>query len=223
MNDIERLREAMARTPDEHFAEVDVDRIIRLGGRARIRRRLAIGGGTLAVLAVLIGGTVGLKLYQHAGVQPPVPTPISVAAAAPVGGLVDTGLRDGDAKIVLYLQDTHTAVAFYRLVLATERPDGRLTAIASSDVDLSEPGFHGLTITKSGGQATVFGAYCGQVRDFAVSDEITTSSRWMAPLKTTLLWARLAPPAPDSSRSYVKVVAYDANGQASAVTSVPGH
>jgi hypothetical protein len=41
MNDVDKLRQAMGQPPATQFAEVDVDRIMRLGGR-RIRQRLVM-------------------------------------------------------------------------------------------------------------------------------------------------------------------------------------
>ncbi|HEX4222759.1 MAG TPA: hypothetical protein VHZ97_10380 [Pseudonocardiaceae bacterium] len=213
MNDVERLRAAMAQPPSEHFADVDLEQVMRLGGRRRLRRRMAIGGGALAVVAVLAGGMIGLRMYQ----QTPAPT-ISVAAAAPVGGLVDTGLRDGADKIVLYVQDTHTTPGSYLLVLATVGGNGRLTTVTTAPVDLYQPGFHGVTIGMPGGRTVLFGAFCGPVQKVLADIEGVTGSQKVPSLKTVLFWAQPAAGVKfDPARA--KVIAYDANGDPTGVTN----
>jgi hypothetical protein len=220
MSDVERLREAMAQPPAEHFAEVDVERVMHLGRRARLRRRLAIGGGTLAVLALLSGGMIGIQAYQHSRDQPRPPASISVADAGSVGGLVDTGLRDGAGKIVLYLQDSHTAAGLYRLVMATEGTDGRLTTIASSDADLYKAGFHGIAVGRPGGRVTVFGAYCGPVRRIEITTGNGVGSSPEAQLKTVLFWQQPTFAEADFNASGVKFIAYD--GDQNPVVAVTG-
>jgi hypothetical protein len=208
MSDVERLREAMAQPPAEHFAEVDLERVMHLGRRARVRRRLAIGGGTLAVLAVLSGGMVGIRMYQHSRAQPAAVTSISAADTGSVDGLVDTGLRDGAGKVVLYLQDSHTAAGLYRLVMANEGADGRLTTVAYSDADLSTPGFHGIALAKPGGVLMLFGAFKGSAEKIEVTTGSVVSVHAVAQLKTVLFWARVTSAETDFDPARVKFIAY---------------
>jgi hypothetical protein len=223
MSDVDRLREAMAQPPAEQFAEVDVERVMHLGGRARLRRRLAIGSGALAVLALVVGGMVGIQTYQHARSQPSAPASISVADAESVGGLVDTGLRDGTGEIVLYLQDSHTAAGLYRLVMATEDTDGRLTSIAASEADLSTSGFHGIAIGRPGGRLTLFGAFKGPVQQIQTTAEGDVGSAAVAQLKTVLFWAQPTSAGTDFDPARVKFIAVDGNQIPTVAVSGLGH
>lgn len=48
MSDLDRLRDAMAEPPPQPFAPVDVERVMRLGGRRRARRRLLAGAAMVS-------------------------------------------------------------------------------------------------------------------------------------------------------------------------------
>ncbi|MFC0434768.1 hypothetical protein [Kutzneria buriramensis] len=168
MNEVDRLREAMAQPPGEQFAEVDVQQIMRRGGRLRLRRRLLTAAGAVAVLAAVAGSVIGVQLYRDGQASSPVSVaapPVATNDAVPATPVLDTQVVDPTGNAVLYFSHGRNAagVATYRLVLAHKDAAGKLTPVLATDADLTGGGFHNITTGHPGSFLPLFGYFVGPV------------------------------------------------------------
>ena len=69
MSDIDRLRDAMAEPPAQPFAPVDIERVMRLGGRRPGPRCQLNPGPRVSALGGVAGPGVGVQILR----KPPVP------------------------------------------------------------------------------------------------------------------------------------------------------
>ncbi|WP_406640033.1 hypothetical protein [Amycolatopsis sp. WGS_07] len=141
-DELDRLRAALQEPPAEPFAEPDLDRIFKEGGRIRRRRRfLTSSGAALAVVAVVFGAvwlrSPGSAPEQiHAAASPP-PVVTSVASSSPapaaprpLGEVISTGTYTDGAELVFYateIDDPENLPAVQFGVMASlYEPDGDL-------------------------------------------------------------------------------------------------
>ncbi|GAA3437219.1 hypothetical protein GCM10018954_068320 [Kutzneria kofuensis] len=207
--------------PAQHFAPVDVERVMRLGGRRRARRRLLTGAAAVLALVIVAGSVIGVRIYRDSQ----APTTITVAAPhavtigmAPVGSVVDTGVVDHEGHAVLYFAHVRDAsgAARYQLVLAHKAADGTLTSVSADDADFTGDGFHGVTTGHPRSFLPLFGYFIGPVRQFKATyegDTLSVLSQPVPELNVTVFWAAPKYDAEDiNAASVVQLSAFDADG-----------
>lgn len=221
MNDVDRLREAMAQPPGERFAEVDVERVMRIGGRRRMRRRLLTGASAVFVVAVVAGSVFGVQIYRDAQESNPVTVAAPHAAATdavPFGSVIDTGIIDADGEAVLYFAHVRNAAGTgkYQLVLAHKTADGKLTPALTTDAVLGGDGFHSVTTGHPGSFVPLFGYFIGPVQHFKAvysGDPLPVQGQRVDELNVTVFWAQPKYDAEDiNPASVVQLSAFDAQG-----------
>jgi hypothetical protein len=226
VSDIDRLRDAMAEPPAQPFAPVDIERVMRLGGRRRARRRLLTGAAVVSAFLVVAGTLVGVQIFR--GSQ--APASISVAApprataeVRPFGTIVDTGVVDNQGHAVLYFA---RVPAGYQLVLAHKAGDGTITPVSAEDADFTGTGFHGVATGHPVSFLPLYGYFTGAVHHFKAfyqGDELTVLDRVVPELNITLFWAVPKSTAEDvSTASVVQLGAFDAAGHLLANGRGPG-
>lgn len=231
MSDIDRLRDAMAEPPAQPFAPVDIDRVMRLGGRRRARRRLLTGAAVVSAFLVVAGSVVGVQVFRDAQ----VPASISVAAPPPAtaevrpfGTIVDTGVVDNQGHAVLYFARVArtTGPAGYQLVLAHKSADGTITPASAENADFTDGGFRGVATGHPVSFLPLYGYFTGSVRQFKATyqgDELSVFDRAVPELNVTLFWAAPKSSAEDiTTASVVQLAAFDAAGNLLANGSGPG-
>ena len=231
MNDVERLREAMAQPPAERFAEVDVQQVMRVGGRRRMRRRLVAGAGAVLALVVVAGSVFGVQIYRDAqdGKAVTVAAPHTAATdAAPFGSVIDTGIVDGQGEAVLYFAHVRDAAGTgeYELVLAHKTADGKLTPALTTAAVLGGDGFHSVTTGHPGSFVPLFGFFIGPVQHFKAvyaGDPLPVIGQRVDELNVTVFWAQPKYDAEDINvASVVQLAAFDAQGNLLDSDSGPG-
>lgn len=221
MNDVDRLREAMAQPPGEPFAEVDVQSVMRIGGRRRLRRRLLTGAGVVVALAVVAGSVFGVQIYRDA--QDPgavtVAAPRAAATdAAPFGSVIDTGVVDAQGEAVLYFAHVRDSAGTgkYQLVLANKTADGKLTPALTIDAVLGGDGFHSVTTGHPQSFVPLFGFFLGPVQHFKAlyqGDPLPVIGQRVPELNVTVFWAQPKYDAEDiNGDSVVQLSAFAADG-----------
>jgi hypothetical protein len=231
VSDLDRLRDAMAEPPAQHFAPVDVERVMRLGGRRRARRRLLTGAAMLLAFVVVAGSVIGVQIYRSAQ----APTAVSVAAphpaaldAVPFGTVVDTGVIDSEGHAVLFFAHVRdaTGTAKYQLVLAHKAADGKITPVSADDVDFTGDGFHGVTTGHPRSFLPLYGYFVGSARLFKATyqgDPLSVLDQPVPELNVTLFWAVPKYDAEDiTTASVVQLSAFDADGNLLKYGSGPG-
>jgi len=218
VSDLDRLRDAMAQPPAQHFAPVDVERVMRLGGRRRARRRLLTGAAVLLTLVVVAGSVIGVQLYRNAQASTAVtvaaPHPAAVGAV-PFGAVVDTGVVDNQGHAVLFFARVRDT-AQYQLVLAHKAADGKITPVSAEDADFTGDGFHGVTTGHPSSFLPLYGYFIGSVQQFKATyqgDELSVLDQPVPELNVTVFWAAPKYDAEDiTAASVVRLSAFDADG-----------
>jgi len=231
VSDIDRLRDAMAEPPRQPFAPVDLERVMRLGGRRRARRRLLTGAAVVSAFLVVAGTLVGVQIFR--GSQ--APASISVAAppratleVPPFGTIVDTGVVDNQGHAVLYFARVHRpgGASGYQLVLAHKAGDGTITPVSAEDADFTGGGFHGVATGHPVSFLPLYGYFSGSVHRFTATyqgEELAVFDRAVPELNVTLFFAAPKASAEDiSTASVVQLAAYDTAGNLLANSSGPG-
>jgi hypothetical protein len=154
----------------QHFAPLDVEQVMRLGGRRRARRRLLTGAAMLLAFMVVAGSVFGVQIFRDAQEGHVVTVAAPRAAATdvvPLGTVVDTGIADADGRAGLFFAHVRDAagVAKYQLVLA-HKADGKLTPTLTIDAALSGDGFHSVTTGHPSSYVPLFGFFVGPVQHF---------------------------------------------------------
>jgi hypothetical protein len=219
MNEVERLREAMAKP--QYFAPVDVARVMELGGRRRARRRLLTGAAMLLAFFVVAGSVFGVQIFRNTqdGKAVTVAAPHTAATdVVPLGTVVDTGIADAEGRAVLFfahVRDT-TGVAKYQLVLAHKATDGKLMPTLTIDADLSGDGFRSVTTGHPGSYVPLFGFFVGPVQHFKAvygGDAMPVDGARVPELNVTVFWALPKYEAEDlDAASVVQLSAFDDQG-----------
>lgn len=197
MNDVDRLREAMAEPPDQHFAPVDVARVMRIGGRRRARRRLLTGAAMIVAFMAVAGSVLGVQIFRDAQDHNTVTVSAPHTAATdvvPMGTVVDTGIADAEGRAVLFFAHVRDATgsAKYQLVLAHKAADGKLTPTLTIDADLSGNGFHSVTTGHPGSYVPLFGFFVGPVQHFKsvyAGTPLPVDGQRVPELNVTMFWA----------------------------------
>jgi hypothetical protein len=213
MNEVDKLRQAMGEPPATQFAAVDVDRIMRVGGRRRIRRRLLAGAGVVAAVAVITGGVIGIRLFQGNETT----SPVQVAAEPLAAPAIDTGVDDIAGRAVLQVLPGSSPYK-YRLVLTNQ---GSSTPVLATECDATQAGFQGVRAGAPQSRVPLFGCFIGPIRHISASSPGAGLEISLAPqpeLKITVFWA--APKALPQADTRVKLVAYDTDEAASGVAEV---
>jgi hypothetical protein len=175
VTDLDGLRAALAEPPAETFAEVDLARVMRLGGRRRRYRRLATGTVALAAVAAVAGTVVGVQAWRApsppaVGAPPTAaPGPSTAFDALRIGEVINTGAVDEDGEVVLYLRafdpDRYQAgpAAQYQLVLGHRTAKGVTADVVAGSPALTQ-GLHSLTAGRAGHDVPFYGYYSGPAR-----------------------------------------------------------
>jgi hypothetical protein len=215
VNDVDRLREAMSQPPGEHFAEVDVEHVMRVGGRRRARRRLLTGAGAVLAVLVVAGSVFGVQIYKDSQASVTVAAPrTAMVDAAPVGPVIDTGVVDPNGEAVLYFVTVGSGR--YQLVLAHKADDGKLTPALTADGPPGGDGFHSVTTGHPRSFVPLFGYFAGPVQHFKAmyqGDPLPVQGRRVSELNVTVFWATPKYDAEDiSGSSVVQLSAFDTQG-----------
>lgn len=227
MNDAEALRHAMRADDGQDFRPVDVERVMRLGARMRTRRRLAVAGGALAVVAaVLIGvGNLGLG---GTGTDPAQPVLITVGqpadpAAARDGDVIPTGVHTGGGEYVLYFvsgyveynrQSQPLPGSGYGLTLGYRGHDGVISPVTTTgSIDLKQ-GFHSVTL----GVVPLFGFYSGPATRVVVTSGGRTAAahiaKWSSNPGIVVFWFTPDQGITNKPKADFDITAYDSHGHA---------
>ncbi|MFI9383518.1 hypothetical protein [Kutzneria sp. NPDC052558] len=215
---MDRLREAMAQPPAEQFAEVDVERVMRLGSRRRTGRRLLTAAAAVLAFMVVAGSVIGVRMYRDAREGATFAMTASHPAAidaAPFGPVIDTGVVDNPDRVVLYFAPVQGG-AGYQLVLAHESDDGKLRPVSATAADLGGSGFRGVTTGHPQTFLPLYGSFVGPAAQFKAvyqGEELTVHSQLVPELNVTVFWAEPKYDAEDiGATSTVQLSAFDANG-----------
>ncbi|GIF78207.1 hypothetical protein [Asanoa siamensis] len=221
MSELKRLRDAMRAT--ERPTALDVAAIMRDGRRLRRRRRMVRTGG--ATLAAAFVAAAAFTVVDRADPPPAQhhPTPAAVlptsvapsdAPPAPVGGVVDTGIRYGAEERVYYfvpVEVPHVPRVRIGLVGGRRLPGGALTAdYLVNDVKGNDrsAGFHEIGCDQSDGRLTdpqvpTFGYFVGPAHSIigTVDGQNMKArlARWSEDPQVVIFWfdpTELAPGVP---------------------------
>ena len=237
-DELDRLRAALQEAPAEPFAEPDLDRIFKEGGRIRRRRRfLTSSGAALAVVAVVFGAVWlrspgGAPEQVHAAASPP-PVVTSVASSTPaptpaesrpLGEVISTGSYTDGAELVFYATeiddpDNLPAVQF-GVMASLYEPDGNLRPLYlanESDGKDRSFGFHatsgGTTISDT--WVPVYGYFSGPAARIETTVDGRTvpahTARWSEDPEVVVFWFD-QDDVPSAERA-TPLVAYSADGK----------
>lgn len=222
MTGLDELRAALTEPPPVAFTPIDVEAVIRRGGRKRRVRRLSAAGATVFAFVCVLGCVVtGAHLLRSPAASPV--TTLAVAAGQPAYGtavrlsaVVDTNVVDAEGSVVLFFTSAPARPdsAPYQLVLGHRTPTG-LTADVAAGPRADSPGFHAVTAGRPGRDVPLYGYYSGQASRIAaeVGNLMVTADTYrLAQPPVTVFWFpkrdRELLTAPDS----VPVNAYDESG-----------
>ncbi len=234
-SDLDGLRETLQAPSDFNPRSLDLDSIMREGGRLRRRRRAAVGAGVAAGALILIAGVGGLTgvIGSKPTVVPAAPTTTGPRASAPAivlpkgaqGALVQTGLpAEKGAQWVIFgekYHDKYIPSIEFALVLGELRSDGSIeTALETSAVEGTgyEAGFHAVEHSyglETGATQPAFGYFSGptpaRISGTVKGKEITARQvSWSHDPRITIYWFDSSQVTGTTRLS--KVFAYDASG-----------
>ncbi|MGW7533660.1 hypothetical protein [Amycolatopsis sp. NPDC054798] len=239
-DELDRLRAALQEAPVEPFAEPDLDRIFKEGGRIRRRRRfLTSSGAAVAVVAVVFGAVWlrspgGAPEQVHAAASP-VPMVTSVASSTPVsaptpaesrplGEVISTGTYTDGAELVFYATeiddpDNLPSVQF-GVMASLYEPNGNLRPLylanESDGMDRSF-GFHATSggTTVSDIWVPVYGYFSGPAARIETTVDGRTvpahTARWSEDPDVVVFWFD-QDDVPSAERA-TPLVAYSADGK----------
>jgi hypothetical protein len=195
-------------------------------------RWLPVAGAAAACVAVIAAGTVAANAAAGRGAPAAAPAPSARAGKppapsapapideppvrAPLGEVVDTGLRAGDARYVLYAVPVDLKElprTTFGVMLGRRLPDGTLTAdVTSNEVEGPDraPGFHAVQGPTAEGMPT-FGYYAGPAARITAraGGRTVTAQRavWSDDPRVVLFWF------PPADRPLTGLTAYDRAGR----------
>ncbi|WP_328609629.1 hypothetical protein OG943_11045 [Amycolatopsis sp. NBC_00345] len=203
MTDLDGLRAALAEPPAETFAEVDLARVMRLGGRRRRYRRLATGTVALAAVAAVAGTVVGVQQWRApsppAVGAPPAATPgwPTTSDGVQIGEVIDTGAVDKEGEVVLYLRaldpdryQPGPEAGRYQLVLGHRAGKDVTADVVTGSPGVTE-GFHALTAGRPGRDVPFYGYYAGPARRIIAEAGgliYTAATSVVEPAGVTVFW-----------------------------------
>lgn len=239
-DELDRLRAALQEAPAEPFAEPDLDRIFKEGGRIRRRRRfLTSSGAALAVVAVVFGaawlrspGSAPEPVHAAASPSPmvtsvasstPLPAPTS-AESRPLGEVISTGTYAEGAELVFYATEIddpdNLPNVQFGVMASLSEPDGNLRPLYlanESDGKDRSFGFH----ATSGGTTVadvwvpVYGYFSGPAARIETTVDGRTvpahTARWSEDPDVVVFW--FDQDDVPSAESATPLVAYSADGK----------
>ncbi|MGV9297760.1 hypothetical protein [Amycolatopsis sp. NPDC003676] len=240
-DELDRLRAALQEAPAEPFAEPDLDRIIKEGGRIRRRRRfLTSSGAAMAVVAVVFGAawlrSPGSAPEQvHAATAPTpsaiatttsatTPAPAPTSAEKPLGEVISTGTYTDGAELVFYATEIddpdNLPTVQFGVMASLYEPDGNLRPLYlanESDGKDRSFGFH----ATSGGTTVadiwvpVYGYFSGPAARIETTVDGRTipahTARWSEDPEVVVFWFD-QDDVPSAERA-TPLVAYSADGK----------
>ncbi|WP_037362250.1 hypothetical protein [Amycolatopsis orientalis] len=239
-DELERLRAALQEAPAEPFAEPDLDRIFREGGRIRRRRRfLASSGAAVAVVAVVFGAVWlrapgGAPEQVHAAASPSpvvtsvsstIPAPASTTAEPkPLGEVISTGTYADGGELVFYATEIddpeNLPTVQFGVMASLSEPDGNLRPLYLANESEGQDrsfGFHATSggTTVSDVWVPVYGYFSGPAARIETTVDGRTvpahTARWSEDPDVVVFWFD-QDEVPSAERA-TPLVAYSADGK----------
>ncbi|MBN9745851.1 MULTISPECIES: hypothetical protein [unclassified Amycolatopsis] len=239
-DELDRLRAALQEAPAEPFAEPDLERIFKDGGRIRRRRRfLTSSGAAVAVVAVVFGAAWlrspgGAPEQVHAAAAPPpsvmttstaAPAPASTSAEPrPLGDVISTGTYSDGAELVFYATEIddpdNLPTVQFGVMASLSEPDGNLRPLYLANESEGRDrsfGFHATSggTTVSDTWVPVYGYFSGPAARIETTVDGRTvpahTARWSEDPDVVVFW--FDQDDVPSAESATPLVAYSADGK----------